>query len=107
MLNQPAPNQPAPNQPIPQQPVPVNPTGPLVPVPNLLQPFPYQPGPQIIYQQMINWCHFKPEFAGKAEEDAEAHLLRTNDWMGTHDFDEDVKVHRFCLTYIRRDQIVV
>ena len=41
---------------------------------------------------MINWCHFKPEFAGKPEEDAEVHLLRTNDWMRTHNFDEGVKV---------------
>ena len=46
---------------------------------------------------MINWCHFMLEFAGKPEEDAEAHLLRTNDWMRTHNFDEDVKVERFCL----------
>ena len=46
---------------------------------------------------MINWCHFKPEYAGKPEEDPEAHLLRTNDWMRTHNFDEDVKVKRFCL----------
>ena len=49
---------------------------------------------------MINWCHFKPEFAGKSEEDAEAHLLRTNDWMRTYNFDEDVKVQRFCLTLL-------
>ena len=26
----------------------------------------------------INWSHFKPEFLGKPEEDAEAHLLQTN-----------------------------
>ena len=26
------------------------------------------------------------------------HLLRTNDWMETHNFPEDVKVQRFCLT---------
>ena len=26
------------------------------------------------------------------------HLLRTNDWMNTHDFPDDVKVQRFCLT---------
>ena len=29
----------------------------------------------------LNWSYCKPEFAGKPEEDAEAHLLRTNDWM--------------------------
>ena len=46
---------------------------------------------------MIYWCHFKPEFAGKPEEDDEAHLLTTKDWMRTHNFDEGVKVERFCL----------
>ena len=46
----------------------------------------------------MNWSHFKPEFLGKPEEDVEAHLLRTNDWMTTHDFPEGVKVRRFCLT---------
>ena len=46
----------------------------------------------------INWSHFKPKFSGKPEEDAEAHLLRTKDWMDTHRFQEDDKVQRFCLT---------
>ena len=46
----------------------------------------------------LNWSHSKPDFSGKPEEDAEAHLLRTNDWMTTHDFPEDQKVRRFCLT---------
>ena len=46
----------------------------------------------------MNWSHFKPEFSGKPKEDAEAHLLRTMDWMTTHDFSEDQKVRRFCLT---------
>ena len=41
-----------------------------------------------------------PEFASKPEEDAEAHLLRTNDWMNMHDFLANVKVQRFCLTLI-------
>ena len=27
----------------------------------------------------INWSNFKPEFSGKPEEDAEAHLLCSND----------------------------
>ena len=27
-----------------------------------------------------------------------AHLLKTNDWMETHNFPEDTKVRRFCLT---------
>ena len=27
----------------------------------------------------LNWSNFKPEFSGKLEEDAEAHLLRSDD----------------------------
>ena len=46
----------------------------------------------------MNWSYFKPEFSGKAEEDAAAHLLKTNDWMDTYNFPEDIKVRRFCLT---------
>ena len=48
--------------------------------------------------QQLNWSYFKPEFTGKPEEDTEAHLLRTNNWMGTHNFSYDTKVRRFCLT---------
>ena len=47
----------------------------------------------------LNWSHFKPDFSGKAE-DVEAHLLRTNDWMTTHDFPDDEKVRIFCLTLL-------
>ena len=46
----------------------------------------------------LNWSHFRPEFSGKPEEYVEAHLLRTEDWVSTHDFPEDQKVRRFCLT---------
>ena len=46
----------------------------------------------------LNWSYFKPEFSGKPEEDVVAHLLRTNDWMETHNFPDDTKVQRFCLT---------
>ena len=46
----------------------------------------------------LNWFHFRPEFSGKPEEDVEVHLLRTEDWMTTHNFPEDQKVGRFCLT---------
>ena len=66
---------------------------PLQPVP---QPLPPQPGQQV--HMHMNWSHFKPEYSGKPEEDVEAHLLRTNDWMNTHDFPDGVKVQRFCLT---------
>ena len=38
----------------------------------------------------LNWSHFKPEFAGKPKEDAEAHLLRTNNWMDMHDFPDNI-----------------
>ena len=31
------------------------------------------------------------------DEDAEAHLLRTTDWMDMHNFPNDQKVRRFCL----------
>ena len=34
----------------------------------------------------IKWSIFKPEFSGKPEEDAEAHLLCSNDWMKAHHF---------------------
>ena len=46
----------------------------------------------------INWSNFTPEFSGKPEEDAEAHLLCSSDWMNAHHFVDGVKVQRFCLT---------
>ena len=51
-------------------------------------------------QQIIclNWSYFKPEFSGKPDEDAEAHLLCPNDLMNVHHFVDSVKVQRFCLT---------
>ena len=48
----------------------------------------------------LSWLHFKPEFADKPDEDAEAHLLRMNDWMDTHVFQESVKDQHFCLTLV-------
>ena len=66
--------------------------GGLPPIPQLPQP---QAGQQV--QMCMNWSHFKPKYSGKPE-DVEAHLLRTNDWMTTHDFPDGVKVQRFCLT---------
>ena len=48
----------------------------------------------------MNWSHFRPEFAGRPEEDAEAHLLHTNDWMNIHNIPVDLKVGRFCLTLV-------
>ena len=69
-----------PQQPAPVQPVP---TGLVV------------PAPQVVYQ---NLEEKKPEFSGKPEEDAEAHLLSTRDWMEAHNFPNEVKVRLFCLT---------
>ena len=60
-------------------------------------PLPEQP-PMPMANNQLNWSHFKPDFSGKPKEDTEAHLLRTNDWMTTHDFPEDQKVRRYCLT---------
>ena len=48
----------------------------------------------------INWSNFKPEFSGKPDEDAEAHLLHSNDWMNAHPLVDGVKVQRFCLTLL-------
>ena len=47
----------------------------------------------------LSWSYFKPEFSGKPEEDIVGHLLRTNDWMETHNVPEEAKVQRFCLTH--------
>ena len=57
--------------------------------------------PILMANNQLNWSHFRPEFSGKPEEDAEAHLLRTEDLMTTHDFPEDQKVRRFCLTLMQ------
>ena len=57
---------------------------------------------QVGHQQQhlhINWLNFKPEFSGKPE-DAEAHLLCSNDWMNAHHFVNGVRVQRFCLTLL-------
>ena len=48
----------------------------------------------------LNWSLFKHDFSGKQEEDLEAHLLRTNDWMNIRDVPNDQKVRRFCLTLL-------
>ena len=56
-------------------------------------------------QPQLNWSYSKPEFPGKPDEDAEAHLLRTNDWMETHNFPEVAKVLRFCLTLSREARL--
>ena len=69
--------------PVPPVQLPVPPAQPIVPP---TKPIQQAPMPQ------LNWLHFKSEFAGKPDEYAEAHLLRTDDWMDTHAFPEGVKV---------------
>ena len=46
----------------------------------------------------LNLSHFKPKFSRKTDEDSKAHLLRTNDWMDAHRFQDNDRVQRFCLT---------
>ena len=76
--------------PAPQPPPVIPPAVPPAPPVQLPVPpaQPVQPAPM----PQLNWSHLKPEFAGKPDKDAEAHLLRTNDWMDTHAFPEGVKV---------------
>ena len=68
---------------------------------------PQQPptGPQNVQQPILNWSHFKPEFAGKPAEDVEAHLLCTNDWMNIHNIPDGLKVGKFCLTLVREARL--
>ena len=49
--------------------------------------------------------NFKPEFSGKPEDDAEVHLLWSNNWMNAHHFADDVKVQRFCLTLLGEERL--
>ena len=69
----------------------VGPQAPEAPAPPS-PPAPQSPTQQAQHVPHLNWSHFKPEFSGKPEEDAEAYLLRTNDWMDTHQFQAGVKV---------------
>ena len=69
----------------------VGPQAPAVPASQALQA-PQQPAQQAQHIPQLNWSYFKPEFSGKPEEDAEAHLLRMNDWMDSHQFQDSVKV---------------
>ena len=54
-----------------------------------------QPGQQLVH---LSLSYFKPEFSGKLDKDAEAHLLHTSDCTNAHHFIEGAKVQRFCLT---------
>ena len=102
---------------VPAPPPPAPPADPVEPqaLQALQQPAlpqaPQQPAtpqaPQQLAPQMVclNWSYFKPEFSEKPDEDAEAHLLNTNDWMNAHNFIEGVKVQRFCLTLLGKARL--
>ena len=87
-------------------PNPIQPPNPPQPPPNPIQPQnppanppnPVQPQAPPVQMPELNWSYCKPEFSGNPEEDAIAHLLRTNDWIKTQNFPEETKVQRFCLT---------
>ena len=77
----------------PQTPdIPALPLPPAQPDPAQQEQQPMQPIQQEQQLAHLNWSHFKPEFSGKPEEDAQAHLFRSNDWMNAHHFLEDIKV---------------
>ena len=97
---------PAEEQEQPNQPPDIPAEGPEEPdQPNNPNPLPENP-PIPMADQHLNWSHFKPDFSGKPEEDVEAHLLRTNDWMTTHDFPDDQKVRRFSLSNFSLDNSI-
>ena len=77
-----------PKAPAPNEPASADPADPTMHAPNQLA----LAAPQVKHQPILNWSHFKPEFFGRPEEDVEAHLLHTNDWMETHNFQQSVKV---------------
>ena len=43
---------------------------------------------------LLNWSNFKPEFSGKCDEDATAHLFHSNDCMNAQHFVDGVKIQR-------------
>ena len=101
-----------PQTPVPQEahdppalqnpPFPQNPNNSIIPnAPQALE----APHPYALHMSPLNWSHFKPEYSGKPDEDVEAYLLRTNDWMDTHRFQDHVKVQRFCLTLRREGRL--
>ena len=74
-------------------PPPLNPNVPMIP--NACQ----APHPPTLHMPPLNWSHFKPDYSSKPDKDEEAHLLRTNEWMDTHVFQDHIKIQRFCLTF--------
>ena len=86
---------PVPNPPMAPAPAPHDPQLPQVPqVPQAPQA---PQGQQLVH---LNWSYFQPEFSGKPDEDAGAHLLHSNGWMNVYHFIDGVNVQRFCLTLL-------
>ena len=83
-------------------PAPQAPLAPQPPTQSVQLPIP-QAQPVLVPQ--LNWSHFKPEFAGKPNEEEEAHLLRMSHWMDTHQFQEGVQP--FLFNTSRRSKIMV
>ena len=85
---------------VPQEHIPNPPNPPNLPhppnPPNPPNPPPMEEDPPQPHQ--LNWSYFKPEISGKMEEDAVVHVLKSDDWKYRHNFLEDTKVRRFCLT---------
>ena len=61
--------------------------------------------PAVPQRPQLNWSHFMLKYAGKPDEDMEAHLLRMNNGMDTHEFLDQVKVQRFCLTLVEEARL--
>ena len=68
---------------------------------------PAYPQAPSVQMPQLSWLYCKPEFSGKPEEDTIAHLLRTNDWMETHNFPEEAKAQMFFFNSYRGGKIAV
>ena len=59
-----------------------------------------------LHLPLLNWSHFKPEYSRKPDKDTGAHLLRPNDLMDTHGFQDNVKMRcKHCLTLTGEDRL--
>ena len=88
MADKEGPQAPAPlgahDPPAPQDhPPPQSPQAPLIPNAPQAPEASHVPTPHV---PLLNWSHFKPEYSRKSDKYAEAHLLRTNDWMDYTNF---------------------
>ena len=79
-------------------PPPQNPQVPFIPNVPLAPPAPEAPHVPTPHVPILNWSHFKLEYSRKPDKDAGGNLLRTNNWMDKHRFQDHIKVQRFCLT---------